>query len=126
MGGTVLPILTQDLTFSSVGALATEAFGGGPAISAVDLTRSYVFIPGHESGEIRCDGIIGAVGPLEACRRAGPGDGFNNDGQVQQFCVEMPTPTSMRVFRQGAPGALPAGPPGCNAVHEKVIVVEHT
>ena len=126
MGGTVLPILTQSLVFSSVGALATEKFGAGPAISAVDLTRSYVFLPGHESGEIRCDGIIGAVGPLEACRRAGPGDGFNNDGQVQQFCVEMPTPTTMRVFRQGAPGPLPAGPPGCNAVMEKILVVEHT
>jgi hypothetical protein len=119
MGGTTLPILTQDLTIRLVGALATEDFGAGPAISAVDLSRSYVFIPGHESGEIRCQGV-------PKCNPgAGGTAGFNTDGQVQQFCVEMPTPTTMRVFRQGAPGALPAGPPGCDANWEKVIVVEH-
>lgn len=130
MGGTVLPILVQDLVFSSVGKLATEAFGAGPAISAVDLTRSYIYIPGHESGEIRCDGITppSTIGPGECNPTVGggPAEGFNTDGQVQQFCVEMPTPTTMRVFRQGAPGALPAGPPGCNAVHEKILVVEYT
>ena len=119
MGGPTLPILTQDLTIRLIGATDTEEFGGGPAISAVDLTRSYVFIPGHESGEIRCQGVpkcspgaFGTTGP-------------NTDGQIQQFCVEMPTATTMRAFRQGAPGPLPAGPPGCRANWEKVIVVEH-
>ena len=122
MGGTVLPILVQSLTFSSIGALATEKFGAGPAISAVDLTRSYVYIPGHESGEIRCQGIPKCNPPASPFGTAG----FNTDGQVQQFCVEMPTPTTMRTFRQGAPGPLPAGPPGCNAAWEKILVVEYT
>ena len=120
MGGTTLPILTQDLTIRFIAATDTEEFGAGPAISAVDLTRSYVFIPGHESGEILCQGI-------PKCSPTAFGTaGFNTDGQVQQFCVEMPTATTMRAFRQGAPGPLPAGAPGCRANWEKVIVVEHT
>jgi hypothetical protein len=124
----VLPISVQNLILRGMGALDTEDFGGGPAISAVDLTRSYVYIPGHESGAMTCDGIFGAVGPNEACRRDGLfSAGFNTDGQVQQFCVEMPTPTTMRVFRQGAPVTpLPKGAPGCGSNWEKVYVVEYT
>ncbi len=124
-----LPILVQSLVITIPG-LDTEAFGGGPAISAVDLTKSYVYIPGHESGEIRCDGITppSTTGPGECDPTVGGGgsEGFNTDGQVQQFCVEMPTPTSMRVFRQGAPVTpLPKGAPGCPAGWEKVLVVEY-
>ena len=122
MGGTVLPILVQNQVFSSIGALATEKFGAGPPISVVDLSRAYVYIPGHESGEIRCQGIPKCNPPASPSGTAG----FNTDGQVQQFCVEMPTATTMRVFRQGAPGPLPAGAPGCRANWEKVLVVEYT
>ena len=119
MGGTTLPILVQNLVFGAIPATDTEDFGVGPAISAVDLSRSYVYIPGHESGEILCQGI-------PKCNPLSGTAGFNTDGQVQQFCVEMPTATTMRVFRQGAPGPLPAGAPGCRARWEKVLVVEHT
>ncbi len=127
MGGTVLPILVQSLVIrGTTGATATEFFSAGPAISAVDLTKSYIFIPAHESGIIGCDGTFGAVGPNESCRRDGNNGGFNTDGQVQQFCVELTDPVTARTFRQGAPGPLPAGPPGCGASWEKVLVVEHT
>ncbi len=134
MGGTTLPILVQDLTLNAA-ATDTEDIDSTPVISAVDLTRAYVYIPGHESGEISCDGITppSTTGPGE-CNPTiggGAGEGFNTDGQVQQWCVEMPDDgggigTSMRVFRQGAPGALPAGAPGCPAQFEKVLVVEYT
>lgn len=119
MGGTTLPILVQNLRVGSIPALDTEDFGAGPAISAVDLSRSYVYIPGHESGEVRCEGV-------PRCNPLSGTAGFNTDGQVQQFCVEMPTATTIRVFRQGAPGPLPAGAPGCPANWEKVLVVEYT
>lgn len=125
MGGTTLPILVQSITVGSIPATDTEDSDTSGSISAVDLSRSYIFIPGHESGEIRCDGVpkcdAGAFGTT----------GFNTDGQVQQFCVDMPddgggTGTIFRVRRQGAPGPLPAGAPGCRANWEKILVVEYT
>jgi len=78
-------------------------------ISAVDLTKTYVFAQGHESGRILCISCPGAPGGGK------PAD----DGHGNQFAYELLTSTSIRIFRSAAAPA-----PDCRAL-VRIAIVEY-
>jgi hypothetical protein len=142
-GGTTLPIDTQRISFS-FGAPLTAAEARAtlllpaPVISAVDVTRTYLQNSAHNTGFVRCQGVLphDGVTPGTTCSGLavpplpGPigvvGDlGVDNDGKISQWRLELTGPTTAVCERAGSPAPLPGaadGTDGCGHVFQTRVV----
>lgn len=123
-----LPIRTQILNFGGIPATVTERFEIHPLISGVDLTRTFNYVTGYQSGGVGCDGITPAstTGPGECNPTVGGGvqQGFNTDGSIQEWHCDFDSPTTIAIRRNGAP--VPLVGLGCGAGFRlNVYIIEY-